>query len=128
MNTVKIQSIGNKPYTKAFVGNTEINGIRSIIFEQSVDTVPTFTFETIGVPDIEIENADIRFRFTTETIAEAAKVIRHSIFTEEQLYDAFVESIASALKEIPKDAGTYDVAKAVADRIIGADKNEIIYG
>lgn len=32
---------------------------------------------------------------------------------------AFVESVANALKEIPEGTGIYDVAQAVADRIIG---------
>lgn len=45
------------------------------------------------------------------------------VLTEDKvLYDAFVASIASALKEVPAGTGLYDVAQAVADRIIGREE------
>lgn len=116
---VKIIS-DNSYKTHAFIDDIEIsNKATGIRFEQNAGEVPTFTFETVGLPDIEIENADIRFRFTPETIEDAAKVIRHSLSTDRELYDAFVASISSALKEVPTGAGLYDAAKSVADRIIG---------
>lgn len=46
MNTVKIQSIDNTTSTRVYVGDSEVHRVKSIQFEQSVDTVPTFTFET----------------------------------------------------------------------------------
>lgn len=118
MQTVKIHSNENL-LTKIYVGKSEIKKVRSVEFNQSVDTVPAFTFETLGFPDIEIDNPDIRFRFTPETVTDAVKVLRHSLIADKELYNAFVASIASALKEIPAGTGLYDVAEAVADRIIG---------
>lgn len=48
-----------------------------------------------------------------------------SVLIEDKiLYDAFVASIASALKEIPAETWIYDVAKAVADRIMGVESDE----
>lgn len=58
------------------------------------------------------------------TVQENTELFRklQSTLTEEKvLYDAFVASIASALKELPAGTGLYDVAKAVADRIIGIE-------
>jgi len=55
------------------------------------------------------------------TVRGAVKIIRDELLTNQDLYNAFVASIASALKEIPAGMGLYDVAKAIADRIIGAN-------
>lgn len=38
------------------------------------------------------------------------------------LYDAFVASIASALKELPRELDLQDAAQTVADRIIGREE------
>lgn len=122
MQTVKIQSIDNTIATRVFIGENHVEGVASASFEQSAGEIPVFTFKTRNYPNIEIDNADICFRFTPETIADAAKVIRHSFSTNRELYSAFVASIASVLKEVPSGAGLYDVAQAVADRIIGMEE------
>lgn len=58
------------------------------------------------------------------TIQENTELFRklQTALTEDKvLYGAFVASIASALKELPAGTGIYDLAKAVADRIIGIE-------
>lgn len=122
MQTVKIQSIDNTIATRVFIGQNHIKDVTSVSFEQSAGELPVFTFETRDYPDIEIENAEILFRFAPETIENAAKVLIHSFDTDKNLYDAFVASIESALKEIPAGTGMYDMAEAVADRIIGKEE------
>lgn len=124
MQTVKIKSTENL-VTKIFVGDSEIKRVRNVEFSQSFDTVPCFTFETMGFPDIEIDNADIRFKFTPETVADAAKVIRHSFFTDNELYNAFVTSIESAIHDngVVCDLGDqHNLAVEIADRIIGREE------
>lgn len=57
-----------------------------------------------------------------KTVQETVELFREmqSAFIEDKvLYGALVDSIASALKEIPAGTGLYDVSQAVADRIIG---------
>lgn len=59
------------------------------------------------------------------TIQENTELFQklQSALTEDKiLYDAFVASIASALKEVPEGTKLYDVAKAVADRVIGREE------
>lgn len=121
MQTVKIQSIGNTIATRVFIGDNHISGVTRAVFEQSSMEIPSFTLEMNGYPDILIDNADICFRFTPDTTKDATKVIRHSFSSDRELYDAFVASIASALKEVPANTGLYDVAQVVADRIIGRE-------
>lgn len=59
------------------------------------------------------------------TVQENIELFRklQSALTEDKfLYDAFVASIASALKELPRESDLQDVAKVVADRIIGREE------
>lgn len=46
---------------------------------------------------------------------------REALLSDNVLYNAFLTSIESALKEIPAGTGLHDVAKAIADRIIGEE-------
>ncbi len=52
-------------------------------------------------------------------IRNAVRLIVNHYKKDKDFRNAFLASIASALKEIPAETGLYDVAKAVADRIIG---------
>lgn len=64
-------------------------------------------------------------KFHTEEVKdfqEVASKFRCRLLYDDELYNAFVASIASALKEIPAGTGLYDVAQMVADRIIGGEK------
>lgn len=119
-----VKIISDSSYkTHAFIDDIEIsNKATSIQFELNAGEVPTFTFETVGIPGIEIDNADIRFRFTPETIEDAAKVICHSFSLDRELYDAFVASIESALREMPPRIDRWRAAKRIADRIIGREE------
>ncbi len=56
---------------------------------------------------------------TTQDNIKAIIQFREALLSDNILYNAFLASIESALKEIPAGTGLYDVAKAVADRIIG---------
>lgn len=119
---VKIIS-GDSFKTHAFIDGVEISvKATSIHFEQNAGEVPIFTFETVNLPNIEIENADIRFRFTPETIEDSVKVIRHSLLTDKVLYDAFVASIESAIKGLPPCIDRECAARRIADRIIGREE------
>lgn len=59
------------------------------------------------------------------TVQENTELFRklQSALTEDKvLYDAFVASIESALKELPRESDLKDVAQTVADRIIGREE------
>lgn len=64
---------------------------------------------------------------STNVVKGAAKIVRDSIIEDKVLYDALVASIESALKEVPAGTGLYDVAQAVADRIIGREEEWLIF-
>lgn len=58
---------------------------------------------------------------TVQENTELFRKLQSALIEDKVLYDAFVASIASALKEIPAGTGLYDVAQAAADRIIGTE-------
>lgn len=109
--------------THAFIDDIEIsNKTTSVQFEQNAGEVPIFTFETIGFPNIEVDNANIRFRFTPETISDSVKVIRHTYEIDEDFRNAFVASIESAIRELPPKINRECATMRIADRIIGREK------
>jgi len=123
MQTVKIYTNPKTGGTEVSIDGIRLNRVVSAAYVQSFDTSPLFKFDIDGYPDIEmeIENVSIQFQFTPQTVREAAGALRHSFLTDKELYNALQASVASALKELPKESNLEDVAKAVADRIIGEE-------
>lgn len=109
--------------THIYIDDTEVHGVKSLsYFRAALDEVPVFKFEVAGMPEvIEVGQANIQFQFTPQTVKEASNVIRHNLLVDEFLYDSLAASIYSALKEIPAGTGLCDVAKSIADRIIGEE-------
>lgn len=121
MNKVKIVNDAPCAFgTKVYINDKKISGVTKASFKVGMDEVPTFTFETVSVPDIEMFG-DVQFKFTPKTIQDSTKVLLYSINADKEIYNAFLASITSALKELPREPDLEDVAKAVADRIIGKD-------
>lgn len=94
-----------------------ITGIESVI---KPGQVPQFTFETVGMPDIDM-HGQVLFSFTPKTVGDAAEVIRHEFKTHPESHKALVSSIESVLKELPENGETwsFEVAEMIAKRIIG---------
>uniref|UniRef100_A0AAU8B9A3 Uncharacterized protein n=1 Tax=Dulem virus 39 TaxID=3145757 RepID=A0AAU8B9A3_9CAUD len=105
----------------------EIDGKRmqcsGIEYTQHAGEVPQCVLEMPCLPDLDVL-ANLQFQFTPQTIQEAAKVLRRSLITDSILYDAFRGSIESALREVPAgvEVSVRDLAKSIADRIIGGIK------
>lgn len=84
--------------TKCYIGGKKIERVKSVDFRVAVDEFPQFTFETIGLPEIDTDG-DIRFKFTPETVQQASAVLRNELMTQGELYHAFLESMLSALDD-----------------------------
>ncbi len=84
--------------TECYIDEKKIKNIKSVDFRVAVDEVPQFTFETIGLPDIDM-SGDIRFKFTPETVQQASAVLRNELMTRGELYHIFLGSMLSALDD-----------------------------
>lgn len=59
---------------------------------------------------------------TVQENTELFRKLQSALIEDKVLYDAFVASIESTLREVPARTGLYDVAQMVADRIIGREE------
>lgn len=82
--------------TECYIDDKKIKNVKRVDFSVAVDEVPHFTFETMGLPDIDM-SGDIRFKFTPETVQQASVVLRNELMTRGRLYHIFLESMLSAL-------------------------------
>ena len=93
----------------------------AISFEQTVDTVPTFTFNVCGNPKLVFDDALVNINFTTPTVESAVAVICRALNTDAVFYDAFHASILSAIREAPSVCNECELATRILDRIVGRD-------
>mgnify|MGYP004662886785 CR=1 FL=1 len=84
--------------TKCYIDGNKIKNVKSIDFRVAVDEFPQFTFETVGLPDIDM-SGDIKFKFTPETVQQASAVLRNELMTRGELYHVFLGSMLSALDD-----------------------------
>lgn len=82
--------------TECYIDGKKIKNVKSVDFRVAVDEVPRFTFETIGLPDIDMDGG-VRFRFTPETVQQALVELRNELIADKNLRDTFLTSMLSAL-------------------------------
>ena len=120
--------------TECYIDDKKIKNVKSVDFRVAVDEVPQFTFETMGLPDIDM-SGDIRFKFTPKTVQQASAVLRNELMTRGGLYHIFLGSMLSALDDSfwdsrdrngnDLDLGEEDFKEAAAlmlNRLIGIEK------
>ena len=120
--------------TESYIDGKKIPNIRSVDFRVAVDEVPQFTFETLGLPEIDM-HGDIQFSFTPETVQQAAVVLINELSKHGDLYDVFLASMRSAIDDNFRngneacgdalDIGQADfdeVAKLMLNRLIGLEE------
>lgn len=103
--------------------DVEIDGkplrCRSIDYHAEADHIPTFTFEAWALSDIEVNHADICFKYHPESVEESVKILRHELMQKGEVYGGFLESIKSALHDMGDETDITDAAKLILSRIIG---------
>ena len=84
--------------TEYYIDGKKIPNVRSVDFRVAVDEVPQFTFETLGLPDIDMHGY-VQFRFAPETVQQAAVVLRNELSKRGDLYDVFLASMRSVIDD-----------------------------
>ena len=121
--------------TECCIDGKKISNVRSVDFRVAVDEVPHFTFETLGLPEIDM-HGDIQFSFTPETVQQAAVVLRNELSKRGDLYDVFLESMRSTIDDdfwnsretcgndfdIGED-DFHEVAELMLNRLVGLEDN-----
>ena len=105
--------------TEYYIDGSQIHGVRSIDFRVAVDEIPAFTFETLGLPDIDMTGS-VQFSFTPETVQQAAIVLKHEFETNKKSRFALYDSVRSVLKESYVESSLVSmIAVKVGNRIFG---------
>lgn len=129
---VKIEQITEKrPYFRVYKDGQKITRVRHIDANFDVVEIPTVNVEIVGGLDFE-GMADIHFDYSPQTVKEACKILREELFKHGDLYNGFVSSILSVLKEnsryigdgeteIVAEYGENQLAEEILKRIIGED-------
>lgn len=103
--------------TEYYIDGKKIQNVRSVDFRVAVDEVPKFTFETIGLPEIDMPG-DIQFRFTPETVQQAAFVLQNEFQNNMASRFALYDSVRSVLDENDIDKSiTKMLAVEIGNRI-----------
>lgn len=84
--------------TEYYIDDKKVERVRSVDFRVGVNEIPQFTFETLGVPDIDM-SGNLKFRFTPETIQQAALVLQKELMLQGELYHVCLESMLSTLDD-----------------------------
>lgn len=99
MPVVKI--VNPSPYdwrgTQCFIDGNKVPRVKSVDFHVAVDEVPTFVFEMMTEPDIEMECL-AQISFTSQSITDAISVLRHELLQHGEIYAGFKASLKSALE------------------------------
>lgn len=89
MPVVKI--INPSPYdwmgTQCFIDGHEVPRVKAVDFHVAADEVPTFAFEIMAKPDIEMECL-AQISFTSQSITDAISVLRHELLQHGEITTA----------------------------------------
>ena len=107
--------------TECYIDENEIKNVMSVDFRVAVDEVTQFTFETLGLPDIDMHGY-VQFRFAPETVQQAAAILKHEIETNEKYRFALYDSVRSVLDESDIERPSINMlAVKIGNRIIGLE-------
>ena len=122
---VKIeQDKQNEMIYRVFVNGEKLKRVNHIDLNIDVDEAPQVNVGIVGGCDFE-GMADIHFDYSPHTVKEACKIIRDELLKHGNLYNGFLSSIESSLREQKVTALPFqperDIADKILQRIIGED-------
>ena len=118
---VKIeQDKENTNIHKVFIDGKQIDKITHLDFQINPSEITSVTIEQISGVDFEGQ-AEVNFLNNPFTVENACKILRDELLKHDHLYKAFLASIYSSLKELPKDVEIDEIPEIILKRIIGED-------
>lgn len=119
MPVVKI--VNSKPDnwmgTKCFIDNREIHNVTAVDFHVGIDELPEFRFETLCIPDIEM-NSRVIIQVSPQSITDAISVLRHELLQHGEIYHGFKASLKSALIAYNSCGLPFEPEEEIAEKIL----------
>ena len=105
---------------KVFIDGKQIDKITHLDFQINPPEITSVTIEQLSGVDFEGQ-AEVNFLNNPFTVENACKILRDELLKHDHLYKAFLASIYSSLKELPKDVEIDEIPEIILKRIIGED-------
>lgn len=116
-----VRIINPSPYdwmgTQCFIDGHEVPRVKSVDFHVAVGEVPTFVFEMMAEPDIEMECL-AQISFTSQSITDAVSVLRHELLQHGEIYRGFKASLKSALERYNYCGLPFEPEEEIAEKIL----------
>ena len=116
-----VRIINPSPYdwmgTQCFIDGHEVPRVKSVDFHFAVDELPTFVFEMVAEPDIEMECL-AQISFTSQSITDAVSVLRHELLQHGEIYRGFKASLKSALERYNYCGLPFEPEEEIAEKIL----------
>ena len=116
-----VRIINPSPYdwmgTQCFIDGHEVPRVKSVDFHVAIDEVPTFVFEMMAEPDIEMECL-AQISFTSQSITDAVSVLRHELLQHGVIYRGFKASLKSALERYNYCGLPFEPEEEIAEKIL----------
>ena len=116
-----VRIINPSPYdwmgTQCFVDGHEVPRVKSVDFHVAIEEVPTFVFEMMAEPHIEMECL-AQISFTSQSITDAISVLRHELLQHGEIYRGFKASLKSALERYNYCGLPFEPEEEIADKIL----------
>lgn len=108
--------------TEYIIDGKKIPKVKAVDFRVAVDEVPTFNFEMMGKPDIDMSGR-VNFDFSPENLHDACFIVSEELKKHGDFYKSFVSSVQSAIKEMPpgKEMWSNEMAEKIVKRISGEE-------
>ena len=123
IRNIEIKQNEKYPYrSSVYLDGKKINGVISIDYNYSVDTLPVVTLD-IARNCIINQAADVEFDYSPDSVKEACTILREELMKHGEIYRGFCASIKSALNDSPEAvfANDDEMAELIVRRIIGDD-------
>ena len=124
---VKIEQNKEYPYThKVFIDGNQIEKITHLDFQVNPLEIPQVTLNLEGTTGVDFEGqAEVNFLKTPFSVENACKILRDELLKHGDLYNGFLASIESSLKEQKVTALPFqsesEIAEKILKRIIGEE-------
>lgn len=116
-----VRIINPSPYdwmgAQCFIDGHEVPRVKSVDFRVAVDEVPTFVFEMMAKPDIEMECL-AQISFNSQSITDAISVLRHELLQHGEIYHGFKASLKSALERYNYCGLPFEPEEEIAEKIL----------
>ena len=103
--------------TQCFIDGHEVPRVKSVEFHVAIDEVPTFVFEMMAEPYIEMECL-AQISFTSQSITDAVSVLRHELLQHGEIYHGFKASLKSALERYNYCGLPFEPEEEIAEKIL----------